>query len=224
MKVLIGVQARSTSDRLKRKSLRELWGKPLYLHPYLEAVEAAESVDKKRVQVTVAVLVPPGDGEMKQSLWDHKARFFEDRDGHEDDVVGRYRNAMDYYAAEYIIRITGDCPAIPKEIIQAGLGGLLYKDYASNTIDRTYPEGFDIQGCSKEAFEWIAKIERRKEHPFADFDANAIIRERFIEDGFSYGQIINNKCMSMKHLSVDTLSHLKTLQKFKTKKALWRTL
>lgn len=223
MKILIGIQARSKSSRLSNKSLQEIWGKPIVMHCYDAAMKAAESAKKaKHVDVVVSVLVPGGDSHMVESLKKHNAHVFEDEGGDEGDLVGRYRRAIAHYAADCAIRITGDCPAIPPQVIEACMNGLLAADYTSNTMVRSYPEGFDIQGASAKAWDWINENEKEKEHPFKEFDQNVNLRQKFLDDGFVTRMIFNDNNEIFIKLSIDTQEDLDRMSKsFKSPEDIW---
>ena len=67
--------------------------------------------------------------------------------GDENDVLSRYYYAAKYYKAENIIRITADCPLLDKNIINKFLKHFIENkfDYLSNTLQPTFPDGFDIE-------------------------------------------------------------------------------
>jgi spore coat polysaccharide biosynthesis protein SpsF len=67
--------------------------------------------------------------------------------GPEEDVLARYVKAMETHEADAVVRLTGDCPllmpAVSDRVIQAFLEEKC--DYASNTLERTYPRGLDTE-------------------------------------------------------------------------------
>ena len=73
--------------------------------------------------------------------------------GDEQDVLGRYYGLATQTKANTIIRITADCPFSDPGLIQKAIQ--LYNskdvDYLSNVLDRSYPDGLDIEIFSYEA-------------------------------------------------------------------------
>ena len=63
------------------------------------------------------------------------------------DVLGRFRAVAQAFPAEYIVRLTGDCPladpSVIDEVIAICIDGKF--DYVSNTQIRTYPLGLDVE-------------------------------------------------------------------------------
>ena len=63
------------------------------------------------------------------------------------DVLTRYHLAADQARADIIVRVTGDCPLIDPEVVDAVVallvdGGL---DYASNVAPPSFPDGLDCE-------------------------------------------------------------------------------
>jgi spore coat polysaccharide biosynthesis protein SpsF len=67
--------------------------------------------------------------------------------GSEDDVLNRVYNAAVKRKAQYIVDITGDCPLVDPRHINMLIGCIKNTnyDYCSNVVERTWPDGFDIQ-------------------------------------------------------------------------------
>jgi spore coat polysaccharide biosynthesis protein SpsF len=139
LRVVAIIQARMTSTRLPAKVLKPLAGAPL-LTRVIERARAIPWVE------TVAVALPEGRAHdpiaaLCQALSVPIVR------GPEDDVLKRYRLAVDALDAEIVVRLTSDCPfldpAVSGAIITAVLDAKV--PYGSNTMDRGYPLGFDTQ-------------------------------------------------------------------------------
>ena len=75
--------------------------------------------------------------------------------GSEEDVLDRYYQAAKAFSADCIVRITSDCPLIDPEIIDRVVQAFLDNspDYASNTIQSTYPRGLDVEVFTFDALE-----------------------------------------------------------------------
>lgn len=76
-------------------------------------------------------------------------------EGSEDDVLDRYYRAATEAQAGTVIRVTGDCPLIDPDLVDAVCRGFIDSgvDYASNTNPPTYPDGLDVEVFSFRALE-----------------------------------------------------------------------
>lgn len=159
VRVLIGIQARSTSQRFPNKGFELIGSKTLTQHVVDACSDAAQFVSKDTklgVECAVALLTPEGDP--------LAAEFSNNMlvvEGPEQDVLKRYELAFIKYRPDYLVRITGDCPLIPPYIISThirkSVNGKL--DYCSNVFEdwRTDLDGFDCEVISSRAFEYIAQ-------------------------------------------------------------------
>jgi spore coat polysaccharide biosynthesis protein SpsF len=71
--------------------------------------------------------------------------------GSDSDVLDRYHGATVAFQPEAIVRITSDCPLIEPEVSDKVIARFIESgaDYASNTIDRSYPRGLDTEVCKR---------------------------------------------------------------------------
>src|SRR5262249_30242281 len=89
--------------------------------------------------------------------------------GDENDVLGRYYGAAKEAGAKIVIRLTGDCPFVDPAIVDAAIDLFEAKkaDYAANTIERTFPDGLDVEVFSFAALERAHRecvVARLREH------------------------------------------------------------
>lgn len=69
--------------------------------------------------------------------------------GDSQDVLKRYIDAAEYYQMTDVVGLTGDCPLIDPYIMDGVIN--VYNSvkseskYVSNTLDRTFPRGFDVE-------------------------------------------------------------------------------
>lgn len=103
MKTVCIVQARTTSTRLPMKIFAGIGGRPMLAH-VLERTSAIKGVDQ------VVLAVPENDVKLVSHLWPHVYG------GSEKDVLGRYAGAAEYYEADVIVRVTGDCPLLASDL------------------------------------------------------------------------------------------------------------
>lgn len=141
------VQARMGSTRLPGKVLMDIAGKTMLEHVVSRA-GAASNLDR----VVVATTHDPIDNDIVDECDRLNIACFR---GDPLDVLDRYHRCAAYVNAKTIVRITSDCPLIDPSVIDTVIaarsdGDL---DYASNTVERTYPRGLDTEAFTAEALE-----------------------------------------------------------------------
>lgn len=138
------IQARMGSTRLPGKVLREISGRPM-----IDCV-----VDRARqMSETRETVVATSTLDREEPLVSH----LEEREipvvrGPEQDVLARYVQAAEARDAEVVVRITADCPLLMPAVSDRVFRAFRESgcDYASNTLDRTYPQGLDTEVLSAE--------------------------------------------------------------------------
>lgn len=134
----------------------------------------------------------------------------------EDDLLKRFKLAAFEEQATHIVRLTADCWEMPAQLIAEVVKLIEKRDYVSNTIRRTFPEGFDVQACSYRALEWFdVNQKEEREHPFKMFDLNEYNRVRFEKDGLSYTELLNPQLRFLiKGSSIDTKQDLEDARRW----------
>lgn len=151
---LLIVQARMGSTRLPGKSLQPVLGVPL-LGRLLERVMRATSI----AQVAVATTTLPSDDAIAEYCQQEGIAVYR---GASDDVLDRYYRAALCFGGDPIVRVCGDCPLIDPHVIDEVVS--YYKqsqphcDYASNTLERSYPRGMDVEVFSFQSLEKAARL------------------------------------------------------------------
>ena len=102
-------QARMGSLRLPGKVLKEVNGETL-LGIHLKRIAMAGRVD----QVIVATTLERRDDPICDEAEGHDIPFYR---GKEYDVLDRYYQAVKEEQADYIVRVTADCPLLDHEIV-----------------------------------------------------------------------------------------------------------
>ena len=214
--VLIGIQARSTSKRLPGKCFEMIGDKRLLEHVIIAAKSASHYLnrhtDRSGILVKVALLVPTGDP--IKTEFDGFCHIIQ---GSEDDVLGRYRLGADSTDADYIVRVTGDCPLIPDYVISQHINIATKNayDYVSNTDEeyRTSLDGEDCEVISKRMLRYIdekstAKHDREHVTPY--------VRRMTFEtkpDWAKIGTTIDRFDFSNIKYSVDSQDELETVRR-----------
>ncbi len=133
------LQARMGSTRLPGKVLLPLAGRPMVLW-VVDRARRIAGVDEVRAAI-------PDLAEDDGLLGVLEADGVPVTRGPSDDVLHRYVMAADASDADVIVRITADCPLlsprVSSEVLRAFGEGAW--DYASNTLDRTWPRGLDTE-------------------------------------------------------------------------------
>ena len=132
------VQARMSSTRLPGKVLKNIGNKPL-ISFLIDRLKQSKHIDN----IVVACTDNIKDEILVDYLESQSIDFFR---GDEHNVLKRFHDCAVKQKADYVVRITADCPFIDPEIVDSCIkkikkGGF---DYVSNTQVRTYPDGLDV--------------------------------------------------------------------------------
>jgi glutamate-1-semialdehyde 2,1-aminomutase len=139
IQILAILQARVTSSRLPGKVLKPIMGRPM-LARQIERVLQAKKVD----HLIIATSNDPSDDGLETLCREINVPCFR---GSLNDVLDRFYRAAQPWRPKYIVRITGDCPLIDPEIVDDVIDFYLNGDYdyASNAVEPTFPDGFDME-------------------------------------------------------------------------------
>jgi spore coat polysaccharide biosynthesis protein SpsF len=163
MKNWILIQARSTSSRFPNKIMADLGGKPVLSH----------TIDRcLTITPNVAVIIPTGDP-VKEWLNKQGVKCFE---GPENDVLRRYLSAMDFFKADAAIRITSDCPLVPRSYIAEimMIGATTKYEFISNCI-KPQVDGYEVEYFTYDALvraHTEANLPEDREHVTTHFKKN----------------------------------------------------
>lgn len=133
------------STRLPGKVLMEVDGMS-FLEVHLNRASKSKMID----QVIVATTIKDSD----DAIANHVTKLgFKVTRGPENDVLERYYNSAIEVNADIIVRITSDCPLIDPNVIDKMVEEHLKysKDFTSNIIQRSYPDGMDVEVFSIDA-------------------------------------------------------------------------
>jgi spore coat polysaccharide biosynthesis protein SpsF len=161
MNIVIIIQARMGSTRLPGKVMLPLQGPTVLSH----VIQRAKAVSNATV-VCVATSTLSADDIIVNESVRNDALFYQ---GSESDVLSRYYEAALQEEADHIVRITSDCPLLDPQVVEHIIDVHLRTgaDYTSNTHQRTYPRGLDVEVFTmqslKEAYEQ-ADLPAQREH------------------------------------------------------------
>jgi spore coat polysaccharide biosynthesis protein SpsF len=165
--VTIVAQARTGSTRLPGKVLRNLGSRPVLEHLLRRLV-----LVHPECKVVVATTTERADDAIEEL---GRRRGLEVIRGAVDDVLDRFEVAFDACGGSIGVRITADCPLIDPAIVRQALdvffGYCGRADYVSNTLQRSYPRGYDVEvfkvsALRQAAAEAVEPEEREHVTPF----------------------------------------------------------
>ena len=143
-KVILVIQARMSSTRLPGKILKPIRGIKV-LDYIINRIKNIKDID----EYWIATSKNKND-DIIEKLYKSKINVYR---GNEEDVLTRFYDLATNTKAQTIIRITADCPFVDKSIITQAIK--LFKehsiDYLSNVLERTYPDGLDVEIFSYKA-------------------------------------------------------------------------
>lgn len=134
------IQARTGSKRFPNKVLKSLAGSPVIQHVIDACMQA---LDGRK-----PILAVPFEDVGKFTKFGVPVHY-----GPEDDVLERYYLAAKAYDLDIIVRITGDCPLIPPDIIR-----LVINEYhigGASIVAIDHPRGGWPKGWGVEIFNWF---------------------------------------------------------------------
>lgn len=174
------IQARMGSTRLPGKVLADICGKPL-LERLIERVRATPGISR----VVVATTTESADDVLAYWCSAQSVAVYR---GSVDDVLDRFWQCAKQHPAEFIVRVTADDPLKDPEVIAQALALCASSpevDYASNTLQPSYPEGLDIEVVRFRTLERAAreaKLPSEREHVMPYVWKNP---DRFVLRGFT---------------------------------------
>jgi spore coat polysaccharide biosynthesis protein SpsF (cytidylyltransferase family) len=155
------VQARTASTRLPGKVLLELAGRTV-LSRVLERCQAIPGIDM------VCCATPEG-ADCDPVVAEAQRCGVEIFRGSEKDVLDRYYGAAKEQGADFVLRVTSDCPLIDPELCGRVLAEVTSgrADFAVNNVPATWPHGLDCEAFTFALLERAAResqIYAEREH------------------------------------------------------------
>jgi spore coat polysaccharide biosynthesis protein SpsF len=208
MRTIAITQARTGSTRFPGKVLMKLGSQSL-LELHLQRILKSKKID----EVILATTTKPEDAVLADI--GRRANVATSR-GSETDVLDRFYQAVVGKSADYIVRLTSDCPLIDACLIDRIIEYTLEKklDYCSNTLDPTYPDGQDVEVFRFSALEkaWRgARLDSEREHVTPYIWKNSTFKggDLFSSENFTEGKSFGHQRMTVDEL--DDLELIKSL-------------
>ena len=185
IRTVLVTQARSGSTRLPGKVLKEIGGKTL-LQIHLERLRKCKNIS----EIIVATTVTEEDSIIYNNAIDWG---FTASRGSELDVLDRFYQAVKDKNADWIVRVTSDCPLLDPVLVDKVIAFVQEKDrdYGSNGLIENFPDGQDIEVFKFSALEMAwknAKLKSEREH------VTPYIRNHSENQGDNLFTMINYPC------------------------------
>jgi len=178
MKIIAVTQARLGSSRFPNKILKKIKNKTL-LEIHLNRIRKAKLLDDLIVATTNESI----DDSIVVECRKFNIAYFR---GSQNDVLDRFYKALMPHKADYVVRVTSDCPLIDSHlidyIIDTAITGKF--DYCSNTLEDSFPDGQDVEVFKFGALQsaWSeAKLKSDREHvtPYIKRNSTHFNRKKF---------------------------------------------
>jgi spore coat polysaccharide biosynthesis protein SpsF len=192
MRIVAVTQARTGSSRLPGKVLKKIQGVTL-LELHLSRILQSKKIDK----LIVATTVNKEDDAIAELA---AANNIAASRGSVNDVLDRFYQSLKGEKADYVVRLTADCPLIDPALIDKIIAFTIENDldYCSNTLNPGYPDGQDVEVFKFSALEkaWHeAKLDSEREHvtPFiwknSSFKGGDIFTSANFSENYSFGHL-----------------------------------
>jgi spore coat polysaccharide biosynthesis protein SpsF len=207
MKILAITQARIGSTRLPEKILKTIKGESL-LEIHLQRILHSKLINKLKVATTI-------EPEAEKIVAVCNNLGIEVYKGSINNVLERFYETALPEKPDWVVRLTSDCPLIdPIEIDKVIQFAILNDlDYASNTLDPTFPDGIDC-----EVFKFTALVRAMKEATLTS-ELEHVTPYIWKNSSYKGGTIFKSDCVkneidySSIRITVDTLEDFKVIEK-----------
>jgi len=148
-------------------------------------------------ELVVATTTAPEDNAVVEVAKRNNLKFYQ---GSVNDVLDRFYQSLQASNADYVVRITSDCPLIDAALIDKVIEHTVKNDldYCSNTLDPHYPDGQDVEVFKYSSLvrAWNeAKLDSEREHvtPYlwknSTYKGGSIFRSDNFSENYSYGHL-----------------------------------
>ena len=177
-KIICIVQARFNSTRFKGKVLKKLNNSLTVLEFLICRLKKSKFIN----EIVVASTRNSADKKIVNLCKKRNFLFFV---GSERDVLDRYYQTNKRYSGDIIVRITSDCPLADPTLIDKFIKIFIKKkvDYLSNVLNRSFPDGVDIEIFKKKSLElaWKnATSSYDREHVTTYLRRNKVVKKHYI--------------------------------------------
>jgi spore coat polysaccharide biosynthesis protein SpsF len=161
-RTLAVIQARMGSTRLPGKVLADLAGAPALVR-MVERLRFAKTLD----DIVVATTNSPADAPLRAVAAEMGLDYYA---GSERDVLGRYAEAAEHFAADPVVRLTADCPLIDPALVDECITRFRTPEgvpYDCVGLGGDFPDGLDTEVIAARALTQAdreARLPSEREH------------------------------------------------------------
>lgn len=157
MKCYCILQVRSGSTRLPGKAMLFVDEKLTLLEYVISQLKHSKLLDG----IIMATTNLPEDDKLIDTAKNENILFFR---GSSEDVLKRFNDCAESFSVSTIVRITADNPLIDPTLIDNAIKKFNLKsyDYVTNTLERTFPYGTEVEIFSIEALKYANKFAKKK--------------------------------------------------------------
>ena len=181
--IVLITQARLGSSRFPRKIFKKINNEYL-LEIHLNRLKNCKMINN----IIVATTDLSEDNQIENKCRKWGFTVFR---GSKDDVLDRFYQAAIISKAEYIVRVTSDCPLIDPSLVDDIVNYTLNNklDYCSNTLVENYPDGQDVEVFSFKTLKttWLeSKLLSEREHvtPYIKVNSSFHGKDKFKSDNY----------------------------------------
>ncbi len=183
LKIIVITQARIGSTRLPGKVLK-LIGNQTILSLHLNRLKKSTIID----QIVVATTHEEGVDQILEVAKECEINYYQ---GSTNDVLDRFYQAAKLYKADYVVRVTSDCPLVDPVLLDDVVSFTIKHqvDYCSNVLIEDFPDGQDIEVIKFSALEkaWVeCKDELEREHVTGYIIENASFNQKNMFKSINY--------------------------------------
>lgn len=205
-KIIIVTQARVGSTRFPEKILKTIGDKSL-LSIHLQRLKKSILADK----IIVATTFEEKSYLIKDIAIKEGVDVFQ---GSTYDVLDRFYQAVKNENAQYIVRVTSDCPLIDAQVIDEVLEVLIHSnyDYLATGLIPSFPDGISIEAFTFASLEKAhneAELQSEREHVTPYIWKNSTLKGGNLFKSFNYSFL---KDYSNYRLTVDTVEDFQVIE------------
>lgn len=183
MNTVIITQARLGSSRFPRKVLQRIGNRTIIEHHVSRLLESS-----KADEVVVATTFEEGIDDLINLFNSSRAACFQ---GSLTDVLDRFYQAAQYYKADWVVRVTSDCPLVDPDLIDSVIEFAQQNniDYCSNQLEEMYPDGMDVEVFKMKALKraWSqATLASEREHVTPYIIKNSTFKGKSLFNSMSF--------------------------------------
>ena len=187
------VQARMGSSRLPGKVLKKMDEKNTVLDYVINQLHECKNIEK----IIIATTELQEDNIICEYLSSKQIEFFR---GSSEDVLDRYFQCAKKFSIDTIVRITADNPLIDPQIVDTIIDEYKKRkcDFITNTINRTFPYGTEVEIFS---YDTLEKAWKKAKKPSEKEHVTIFIKDP--KNGFNLENITNVENFSNLRYTVD---------------------